>query len=190
MGKSVGNTNVFVEKYSPEEYEILRGVFGNNEELLKAIRNSLLQKTLTEFEWGVLQNQLRGEGLKEIMKKVMFERDLPIMHQVDEWEIEDIRGRLADNAAQIIKAKALTLKYFEQEFENLFAPEAKDRAVKFNELLNFEGKSNEEIYINFIARSNIVKKVFEYVRNLKLLGYVGNMTPEERAKLSKQNSGK
>src|SRR3990167_2324119 len=99
---SVGNQNVLTQKYSGEEYDILRSTFNNNDELLRAIKLSLLQKPLTEFEQGLLGNQLRGGGLKEVMEKVLFERDNPIMHEIDEWEIEDIRGRLCDNAAQII----------------------------------------------------------------------------------------
>lgn len=186
--KSVGSQNVMTQKYSVEEYDILRSTFNNNDELLIAIRNSLLQKPLTEFEQRTLSNSLKDSSLKEVMEKVLFERNNPIMHEVDEWEIEDIRGRLADNASHIIQAKALTLQYFNQEFEKLFGE--RPEVIRLSNLLVFEGKSNEEIYINFIARSNIVKKVFEYTRNLKLLGYVGNMTPEERAKLSKQNSGK
>lgn len=190
LKQPVGTQNVLTQKYSNEEYDILRSTFNNNDELLIAIRNFLLQKPLTDFEKKILGENLRGGGMKEVMEKVMFERDNPIMHEIDEWEIEDIRGRLADNAAQMIKAKALTLQYFNQEFGILFEETQESVNIKLVNLLNFEGMTNEEIYINFVARSNIVKKVFEYTRNLKLLGYVGNLTPEERAKLSKQNSGK
>lgn len=188
VGKPSG---VVTLKYTAKELDLLRGVFKDNEPLLKVIRKSLLQHTLTEQEDHILVQNIKGDDLKVLMHRIFLPcltDDNPITHEYDEWSGDQLEMRLVENAVQVLRARKLAMEYGEQEFNNLF--ERKESEIKLKDLESLINKTDVEIFINFLARQAIVNKVKDFVRDLKVFGNTEKMTDEELSDMIRKNSTK
>lgn len=188
------NSGVVTLKYTTKELDLLRGTFKDNEPLLKAIKKSLLQESLTEQEEHLLVQSIKGEDLKLLMHKILLPKlsdDVPIFHLHDEWSGNQIENRLVENAVHMLRSHKIAMDYCEQEFENLFNQSSKAKGMSFVELSDLTKPVPDDIiFINFLARQAIVNKVIDFVKALKHLGDTEKMSEDELKDMIRKNSTK
>jgi len=196
MNKQVGEkSNVVSVKYTNAEFDLLRSTFQGNPEILKALKKALLQQELKDKEKEALATQIKGEDLKRILQKVLnptIEDDVNIEWIEDKYDLigsihAPLKVRTAENGALAIKSRCLAVKYFEQEFENLFGSIGQN--IKFKELED-DSKEDKELYINFVAREEIIERLKGFLDGLRKMAETKNLTEEELIAAQKKNSAK
>ena len=194
MNTQNGGGETISVKFKEKEFELLRGTFKDNAGLLKVIRKSLLQQEMQEVDEEILAEHIKGKELKELLQKIFLpslEDDVNI-----EWISEslfNIGGQLAplqvrtvENGAVAIQARLKAISYCQQELDNLF-----DRGESPLQLKDLEApKEDRELYINYVAREEIVEKVKNFLKEIRLLSSGKSMTPEEMAEAARKDSSK
>lgn len=182
-------------RYTDEEYSLLEGVFKDNEALLKAITKSLLQAPLTEREEELIMQQVKGDDLKDLLRRIILPSyaDGESINWMEDT-LERIGGvnmpfdvRSTEYAVICIKARHKAIDYLKQEIDNLFKRE--EPVLRLSDLESLEDKKDTEIHTDYFARQEIVDKVKDTIKRLKTMSK-GKPTDEEIAEYQRQNSAR
>lgn len=185
-------TDTIEVKFRDDEFGLLRKTFKNNNDLLKAVRKSLFQFELTDNDRKLLE-VFKGEDLKELLRKVFLpslENDISIMWEEDKFD--RLGGdmpfgiRQPEHGAICVKARKMAFQYCTYEFEKLFGNNF--GTISFKEFEDTEDKDDKEIYLNFLARGEIVDKIRNFLKEVKIMANTKKMTKEEMLEASKKDS--
>lgn len=168
-------------RYSEAELALIKSTFGNKE-LLRAIQKVIYQTPLTAVEQSLLQVNLSPEVCKILRK--MFLPDLKDDVPFDQvWDLTgsiNFKERIAEDIVHHIKANALVIKYFNQQIKSLEEKNfTKKGRISFEKLIDTK-KENNQIFINHLARANIMGTTIGRLTALKGLAETKEETEEEK----------
>jgi hypothetical protein len=164
--------------FSDGELELIKHTFADNDELLYAIRNVLLQFPLTKEEKEALKAQITPEVYAVLKKKLLPEisPDAPLTQLADlrQTLTNDLKTKTVEEMAPLFDAKRIVLSYLEQQMFTLtttdFVPVAKTAEVTI--ALSELAVLTADPYTNFVnttARNFILGFVDPMLRDFLVL---------------------
>lgn len=109
--------------FSDVELELIKNTFAENDELLYAIRNVLLQFELSEAQKQMIKTQVTPEVYTILRKRILPTPDgsFPLTQLPSIWTTitNDIKNRGKEDMDLLLEAKMLEIEYLEQQFEVL-----------------------------------------------------------------------
>ena len=116
--------------FSDVELELIKNTFSENDELLYAVRNVLLQFELSDAQKQMIRAQVTPEVYAIIRKRMLPELDgsFPLTQLSSFWTTitNDIKSRSKEDMELLLEAKKLEVEYLEQQFtvlKDLDAPQ-------------------------------------------------------------------
>jgi len=179
-------------RYNEAELALIRETFKDNLALLKAIRKSFLQLSMTEKEEIALRTTIKGEVLELIKKSFLPEitGDEPLNQVVDLMMTIDVVNKTPQEAKAHLDSRHLLIAYMKQQLAEL-----EGNRVQESEMIHFLplSESNENPHVEFanlVARNTIILLVENQIRDLNSLANREELTDEEKKEAAKLDSTK
>lgn len=183
-----------VMRFSEEELELMKATFADNDNLIKAMRKMFLQMPLNAVDLSVLTGRFKDKELNRVVRKEFLPElnaDVPLGQQIDFWMTVPLNQLLPDVGAVHLKAIKVWTDYINQQLDVLKdVNKAGKEKIRLEDLTDMEGKGDEEIYINMMARNCIINGVEAQLRELVGLAGFKNETPEEKEERMEKDSTK
>jgi len=180
-------------RFSEGELALIKSTFAENEDLLKAIRKSMLQLPMNAVDLALVSNNFRGKGnVMALMRKAFLpqlEGDAPIHQVIDLWMTVKLDGLNHKDAMLILQARRLLLEYIEQQLNWLENGNTKV-IIKFEDLSDIDGKDSEQIYVEMIARNTMITHTENQLQGLDILSGMKDETVDQMKKRLEKNSTK
>jgi len=178
-----------VMRFSETELATIRSVFGNNDELLKALRKLFLQIPLDVMDLSIVELMKKPDVLKIVRKLFLPEIDpeAPINQIIDLWMTIDARGKSPEELVPHFEARERVIKYLDQQLKVLEG-NGKEK-IRFSKLGYSHRKSAYNNYVDFEVRNTILVHVETQLNQLDILS-LPEETREEMEKRTKMNSAK
>lgn len=177
-------------RYSDKELNLMKGLFADNDELLKAIRKVFLQMPLNPIDTSCL-SVLKGKGDTEALLRKAFLPELdgeaPFHQVIDLWMTVEIKDKSPESVRIIAQAREGLIDYLDQQLKVLFG--AKQGKISFANLTSLKGKTDDQITIDLINRNTIIAHVEMQLNQFKILaGQKDESVEETKARLLKDSS--
>lgn len=187
-------------RYTDEELSLIKSLFAENEELLKALRKVFLQMPLNVIETTMVASYFGGnkKALALISKtfKPELDPEAPFHQLIDLWMSIDVKDKSFDDLVSTFKARQLLIDLLEQQLRELdgianksgFGP----RKIELSSLTVLP-KVNAEysnFYPNLIARNTLINHVEIQLTQLLNLAGRKDETSEDTIKRLQQDSTK
>jgi hypothetical protein len=180
-------------RFTNAELSLMKGIFAGNDELLYAVRKSMLQLELNLGESTVLGGLT--EEAHKLLKKVFLpdlDGDSPLFQMTDMilGLGADIKSLSPDGAWSFIKAKELEIDYLAQQLEILRG--RGESKISLEEMGDLSGAktTRESTYIKLIARNFLLSFIDSNCQQIKVLAGLKEESVEETLKKLAQNSNK
>lgn len=178
--------------YNDKELELIKNTFSENEDLLYAIRNVLLQFPLSDLDKQNLK--LLNDDVVAVIKKRIFpqiDSEAPLTQLSDMYQTlnEDLKTKSIEEMDLLFEAKILEVDYLTQQFSILRGLNVEE-VIKLDELANLKGKNSSLRFIHTKARNFLLPFVDSMLMLLKNIAGSKNETVEETKKRLDRNSNK
>lgn len=184
-----------IRRVSDEMINAFKSVFAENFELVIAIRKSLLQLTLTDFDKSLIANNLHSnDNLYRIVSDVFnpqLRGDEPLNQVVDLWATIDTKNENSEFVGLQISSRATVIKYIQEQLDVLFN-KSSEQTIVLSSLLPTENKDSsiEDVHAKLYARNEILKHIETQLTQLYLLAGMKGETIEQTQKRLMSNSTK
>lgn len=168
-------------RFSEEELDLIKRTFNNNEALLKSVRKVMLQLPLDVIDQTSLL-VFKKEDLMMLMRRVFLPElkgDVPIGQQIDLWMTINIDGKCVEDAYDLLVSRKKLIDYIEQQLECLNDTN-KVGKIRFEDLVSLEGKEEEDLVTDVIARNTMVGHTENQILQLQILSSMKDETEEEK----------
>jgi hypothetical protein len=184
-----------VMRFNDEELLLIKGVFSENEDLLKVIRKVFYQMPLNAVDLSLLQVTFKEkEGLKKVLRKVLLPTlspDVPLQQNIDLWLLVKVKELPVSEASVHIKSIKIWIDYMNQQLKVIESGKyIKKPKISFNELTNIKNKTDWDLFANMLARNTIVNHVEQQLQQLLMLAGLKNETPEQTIERLHKDSAK
>ena len=177
-------------RLSEKEIDLIHNAFKDNDKLLKTIRKSMWQMELTEDEKRELNELVKGDEMKKVLRKIFLPEltgEEPFFNQViDLWLSLEVNHLFPDDAKNFMLSRKKTIDFLKQELDVLCGEET-ERKECFNFTLSEDNIKN---YINLISRNETIKHIEKCLIQLYAFGASNKETPEEMMKRISKDSSK
>lgn len=147
-------------RYSESELELLKGAFADNDELLRAVQKSFFQLPLNAVELSMLEVIKSNKELQKIIRKIILPELTDDTPYAEVWDYQmgiDFRNKIPETIVADIKANKILIDYFDQQLKVLEQGGfQKEPEIKLKELSDIDDKLENNIYIDVLARDNII----------------------------------
>lgn len=185
--------------FNDTELGALKTVFADNEELLYAIRNVLLQLPLSEAQAEMLKAQVSEETYGLVKRRIFpeIEPDAPFFQLADMYQAmtNDLNSKGPEEMEANFEVKIIVVDYLAQQFQAL-----KDfiggvltdsvAQIKLDDLAVLKGKDGLQRYIDTKARNYIFSHVDTFLNHIKVLAGLKTETVELTKKKLERDSNK
>jgi len=167
-------------RYSDDELSIIKGAFAEQDDLIKALRKHFLQLPLTAVDLSLLSLIKKPEILRLVRKTFLPEIDgTAPMHQiVDLWQVLPLQEKIAEIAVPLVKSRVIMVTYLEQQLKLLEGKKSRGK-IRLDDLLPDKSKLDNDLYIDLLARSEIVKHIETQLNFLLILAGTKEETTEQ-----------
>lgn len=179
--------------FNQAELQLIKAVFADNEDLLYAIRNVLLQFPLSDAQKKMIKGQVTPEVFTILKKKILpdLDPDAPLSQLADlrVTLTQDLKTKTIDEVAPRLAALETEIAYLEQQLNVLMdidAPTAEP--LRLEDMRTLIGKMPENAYIALNAYLFILGYVDPKLNDLKIIAGIKEETPEEQQKRLKRSS--
>jgi len=179
--------------YSEAELSLIRNTFAENDELLYAIRNVLLQFPLSDGQKAILSSQM-NENILNVLKKRLLPTlagDFPLgqLPSLLTTLTEDLKVLNAKEMQDKFESKQLEIMYLTQRFEVL------ETGAELEECIGLEDMANifdleEDTYVNISAYLFLLGYIDPMLGMIKNIAGQKDETPEEQKKRLTRDSSK
>lgn len=147
-------------RYTDAEISLIKSTF-KDDDVLKEVRKQFWQK---EANLNVGE-----DGIALLRKTLLPELDAnaPLHQVIDLWLTLSLKDKVPHDALNIIKARELLVKYFEQEFGILVGAK-KTRKIKLADLTEVIDDPDQMI-VNLVARNEIITHIEQQIGQLSIL---------------------
>lgn len=181
--------------FNKDELRLIKSVFGDNDELLYAIRKVLLQFPLTDKEKEALRTQLTPEVYAVVKKRIFpdLDPDAPFGQLGDFFQTlsQDLNSKGVEEMRERFAAKDLQIQYLDQQFsvlKDIDAPIAE--LLRLDDMKRLKGKDDISRYVDTISRNFLLGYVDGLLNMLKVLAGTKEETVEEQQERITRNSNK
>ncbi len=192
MKREKGQTLMF----NTAELSLIKTVFADNEDLIYAIRNVLLQFPVSDAQRETLK-QVTPEVFAVVKKRIFPDLDpeAPLFQLSDLYQSlnPDLKGKSPDELELIFASKQLQIEYLAQQFEALEAitrDAVANCPIQLAEMALLKGKPFTQAYIDTSARNYLLIHVDSFLNHIKTLAGQVSETKEEQAKRLTRDSTK
>lgn len=179
--------------FSEAELSLIKNTFSDNDELLFAIRNVLLQFPLSDGQKATLSVGL-NENVISVLRKRIIPELLPTyplgqLPSILTTLTQELKAKDANEMAPQFLAKLVEIRYLEQQFQRL---EGKDieEVIKLKDLGELEGKNPDDQYVEMTAYLFLLGYIDPMLGMIKNLAGDKNETPEQQKKRLTRDSSK
>jgi hypothetical protein len=178
-------------RYSDAELDIIKGAFAEQDDLIKALRKHFLQANMTAVDLSLVELIKKPEILKLVRKTFVpeIEGGAPLHQVVDLYLILPIQEKLQDIAIPTIKARVIMIAYLEQQMNALEGKKTRGK-IKLSSLLPDKTKIDSDLFIDLLARNEIVKHVEAQLNFLLILAGMKEETLEQTLERLNKDSTK
>lgn len=159
--------------FSDADLSLLKKTFSENDDLLYAIRNVMLQFPLTEAEKDMMRTQVTPEVYRLIKMKLYPEVDpsAPLTQLADLHQTltNDLKVKTPEEMEPIFEAKMTEMAYLKQQVAAIADLDAA-QPLKLDDMRLREGMSAREAFVATSVRNFILGFVDPMLRDLKVLG--------------------
>lgn len=178
--------------YADGEMITIRNTFRNAENVIRAIRKTILQMPLEATDQSIIENlKLNTPALKVLRKALLptLNPNAPAHQLIDLWMTVEIKDKNPDEAMPHLFARATLIDYLDQQLSILEGSKVKQILKLENMIPNFT-KSADENYSNLVARNSAISHVEMQLNVLKVLAEQDDKTLDQLAEDYKKNSTK
>lgn len=180
-------------RYTDDELGAIKSVFAENDDLLKAIRKSMLQMSLNALDLSMLEVVKTPAVLALLRKSLLptLDGDAPLNQVIDLWMTVNIAEKDPFESYNQLKARELLINYIDQQLRVLSDRSAKEK-IKFESLSNLTIPRAEapQVFINFVARNTIIQHIEQVLNILKVLAGMKDETLEQTQERLRKDSSK
>jgi len=188
---NIDKDQVFI--FTKAELGLIKATFADNDELVYAVRNVLLQLPLSATEQELIKKQITPEVFAVIKKKILpdFSGDYPLTQIPDFYATltNDLKTSSVKDMEPLFEAKILEKNYLAQQL-SVLAGEYTSETIKLSELHKLEDKDGLTRYINATARNYLLGYIDPMLRDLKIIAGHKEETPEDQTERMTKSSSK
>lgn len=183
-------------RFSDADLSLVKNTFAENDILLKAIAKVFMQLPLDVVDKDALNVFKNNEQLYYLVSKVFLPKlndGSPLYAMLDLWMTIDLEGKFITDMKSIAGARKLLINLLEQQLQVLktYVKDGKaDEVILLDSLLEIDGLSSEEIYVNWIARNTLINHTKQQLAQLDILAGQKDETLEQLKERMKKNSNK
>ena len=184
-------------RYSEGEINLIKATFSDNDELLMALKKSMLQLELTEVEEVACLNTFRGKTelmtvLRKFFTPTLDDKNIDVHQMTDMWSIIEreinFRDRKVEDAWPLLQVANNVIEYINQQLNLLEGFDVK--TINFKEMSELDANDPTGSYINILTRNLIFTRVEKVIMAIYGMSLNKNETPEELAERLALNSNK
>lgn len=177
-----------VTNISEQEADLIRGVFANNENLLKLIRALFLNLGITQEEKESIKGTFSSKPLRDVIWKRLYptlSKDLPIGQVQDIWlgTEQMVFGATTDTIKQALGYKEKSLEMTKTALELLENPDGQSLDLSYD-------PERDPLGIDLLARNQFIRHVESQLAYLWLIASQKKLTPKEEAERLLKDSTK
>lgn len=182
-------------RYNDAELSLMKNTFADNDDLLFAVRKSLLGFELDKTEKKLVKGAMSPEALAILEKTFLpfVDVDAPLFQLTDLYMTlsNDMKTLGVEAMAPLIQAKRLEIDYMRQELDVLKDVDAPvNRALLLSELVDLEGKSDEQAFVDITARNYLLSWIDSNIQQIKFLAGKKEESVQETLDRLQKNSAK
>lgn len=181
--------------FNDQELALMKNVFSENEELIYAVRNVLLQFPLSDVQKKLVKDWIT-EGVWKVLKKRIhpeLDPDLPLTQLGDLYQTlnKDLQSKTVEEMGPLFDAKALEIAYLDQQFAVLKDIDGvHDIKFNLNDFASLKGKSYHEAYVHTTARNFLIGYIDGMLVHIKTIAGQKQESVEELKKRLNRDSSK
>jgi len=180
--------------FTEAELSLIKNTFSDNDELLYAIRNVLLQFPLSDGQKATLSVGLNENVISVLRKRIIPELaptyPLGQLPSILTTLTQELKAKDANEMAPQFIAKQLEIDYLEQQFTRLEGKEVEEIIKLCDMGCLDDGKTSDEQYINMTAYLFLLGYIDPMLGMIKNLAGAKDETPEEQKKRLTRDSSK
>lgn len=180
-------------RYSDEELSLIKSTFAENDDLIKAVRKAILQMPLNAVELSLIGLNFKDkEDMMRIMRKNFtpeLDGNVPLGQEIDLFLTIGLKDMLPDIAAIHLKSIKIWHDYLVERMDELEGKKVA-KPTKLKDLKNIDDKTDEQMYVDMLARNTIVNSTEQQLNQLYILAGAKDETPEETIKRLHKDSSK
>jgi hypothetical protein len=178
--------------FSSNELSLIKNTFSENDELLYALRNVLLQFPLSDGQKAIISSQVNPDIIAVLKKRILPEISgafpLGQLPSILTTLTQDLKQRSEEDMAAQFDAKQLEIDYIEQQFDEL---EGKGKgSILLKDLATLKGKSSHKQFIDMTAYLFLLGYIDPMLAMIKNLAGTKDETPEQQKKRLTRDSSK
>lgn len=178
--------------FTESELSLIKNTFAENDELLYAVRNVLLQFALSDAQRAVLSVGCTPAVIKVLKKRIFPEIDgsfpLGQLPSVLTTLTKDLSARPVEDMGPQFEAKELEIKYLAQQFHELETGEKGE--LRLADMAVLGGKGEREQFVNMTAYLFLLGYIDPMLAMIQNLAGSKDETPEEQKKRLTRDSNK
>lgn len=179
--------------FSDVELELIKNTFSENDELLYAVRNVLLQFELSDAQKQMIRAQVTPEIYKVLLKRMLptptGEFPLTQLPSILTTITGDLKSRSVEDMELLFSAKATEIAYLEQQFavlKDLSSPQP----IKLTDFATIVGKSAKDAYVHMTVYLFLLGYIDPALGFIKSIAGEKKETIEEQKKRLDRDSNK
>lgn len=177
--------------YSENDIKIIKGLFADNDYLLKLLRRLFFGDELTEQEKKIITDTFKDEASIEVLRRKVYSTknyDTQIGHVSDFWmgAESQIFGASRDTIAQAVESKSIVEEMFKKAFNLLKDPNGQKVNLEYNPI----SLMSDPLQTGLIARNLYMKAIETALFTVKTIAGQKDETPEQALKRLNQDSTK
>lgn len=182
-------------RYNDAELSLMKNTFADNDDLLFAVRKSLLGYELDKTEKKLVKGAMSPET-HAILEKTFLpfvDVDAPLFQLTDLYMTlaNDMKTLGVEAMAPLIQAKRLEIDYMRQELDVLKDVDAPvNRAFLLSELVDLGGKSDDQAFVDITARNYLLSWIDSNIQQIKFLAGKKEESVQETLDRLQKNSAK
>ena len=185
-------------RYSEGEINLIKATFSDNDELLMALKKSMLQLELTEAEEVAILNTFKGKTelmtvLRKFFTPTLEDKNIDVHQMTDMWSIIEreinFRDRKVEDAWPLLQVADLVIEYLNNQLKVL-SGESEGNRISFKELIKLTPDNQLLSYTGVLARNLIFTRVEKVIMAIYGMSLNKDESPEEMAKRFEMNSNK
>lgn len=178
-------------RYDEQELATIKATF-NNENLLRSLQKAFLQLPLTAVDLSNLSVNM-NDKVKAIMRKMFLPQLTDNTNYNQMWDMTlsiNVKDKMYEQVVLDIKSNDILIRYFDQQLKALEKGDyQKKQKIVLKKLTDLKDETDWNIYINVLARNNIIGTVAGRLNNLFLLAQP-EKTPQQLKEEQEKNSSK
>ncbi len=177
--------------FNKAELSLIKNTFANNDELLYAVRNVLLQFPLTDAQKQLIRAQVTPEVIRVLKKRIFPEigPEFPLgqLPSLLTTLTNDLKVKDPEEMGPLFSSKVTQIAYLEQQFnvlKDLDAPQP----LKLDAMANLVGQKAEDAFIAINAYLFLLGYIDPMLLFIKSIAGEKHETPLEQEKRLKRDS--